>query len=149
MGLETATAIALTAAVIGTATSAVGSVMQQQAAQKAAKANAKLQDIEAQRERVKQVRTSRIARANIEQAGANAGAADSSSVIGGAQDATNQGNQNISFINLEQSAGRQISNAQNQQAQAGGIVDIGSGLQQIGGTVFNNRKELTDIFSGS
>ena len=137
--------IALATMVAGTITSTVGSLKANKAAQGAAKLQAGQAKVEAQRERIKQIRASRAARAQIEQAGANAGA-ESSSAITGAGSVTSQGFGNIQAINSQEAVGQAVGRQYQKQMNAQGVATLGSGVASLGGTIFAGSAEISDIF---
>ena len=137
--------IALATMVAGTVVGTVGSLKANKAAQGAAKLQAGQAKVEAQRERIKQIRASRAARAQIEQAGANSGA-ESSSAITGAGSATAQGFSNIQAINSQEAVGQAVGRQNQKMIDARGVATLGSGIASIGGTVFAGADEIGDIF---
>lgn len=132
--------------VAGTGVQVAGSLMAQGAQKKATQAQAGMQQVQAARERYQQIRQARIARANIVQEGENQGAGGSSSVISGAAGVMNQAYGNIGYINDQAVTGKIVSRAKQDMINAQGIQTIGSGISSLGGSVFQNSKELNDIF---
>ena len=119
---------------VGTGVQLGAAFLGNEAANRAAAAEARLNDIRAQQERLTQVRQSRIKAAQVEQAGANQGASDSSGVQGGAGSIRTQANSNITYINAQQGYGEAISQAKQDQAMWGGVADIGKGISSASET---------------
>ena len=144
MGIETLAAIGL--AFAGTAASVYGQVQAGKAAKDAQIARARQEEIRAAQQRTQQIRQSRIKRAQIEQAAASSGA-ESSSATTGASGVTSAGFSNIQYINDQVSIGKSASAAEQRGIDAQGISNLGSGVAALGGSVFNQRAEIQDIFS--
>lgn len=127
----------------GTLMSIGGGIMGQQAQKKAMQAQQRQADLEAQNQKLQQIRQARIARANIIQAGENQGAGGSSSVTGGASGTLANAEQNIQYIGDQEHLSNVVASAKNQMADAEGIQKLGGSLQNIGGTVFNHSDYIT------
>lgn len=140
--------ISLGVMAVGTIVSGVGAIKNANAQQAQLKAQGRMADVEAQQARLEQVRQSRIARAKIEQAGADQGVGESSSVTTGASGVVGQAESNINYINNQQDIDQAIFKAKSAQVSASGIESLGEGLQKLGGSVFANSDKIKDIFSG-
>lgn len=140
-------AIGIGLAAIGTVASVVGGIEGASAASRAAKAREQQQAIQAQQQRMEQVRQARIKAAAITAAANNQGVSDSSGAMGGEQGINANLAANTSFIDQQVQAGMALSKAQNAQASAQGVESIGSGISKIGGTVFNNRNEISSAYN--
>lgn len=138
--------IALAAMAIGAAISAYGQVQEGAANKKLGEARAQQSKIEAARERTRQIRAARVARAQVVQAGSDQGVSDSSGVKAGAAGAMTQAFNNIQGINYQESGGKAISVGQQGIINARGVQSAGQGLAALGGTISNNKDELNDIF---
>ena len=147
MGLETLAVVGLASALVGTGISAYGQMQQGKAAHDAAAAQARMEEVRAAKERTQQIREGRVKRAQIEQAAANTGTGESSSAITGASGVQAQTFGNIQFVNDQVGIGKSISTAQQKGIDAAGISSLGQGIAQVGGSIFGNRAELSDIFS--
>jgi 3-keto-L-gulonate-6-phosphate decarboxylase len=135
-------------AAVGAGVSAIGQLKQGKARKDAESARAGLDQIKAHRERTQQIRAARIRAAEIAQTGENQGAGGSSSVAGGISSVQGQQFSNLQFIGAQESAGKAFSTAQQEMADAKGVQTLGTGISAIGGTIFKNRQEVSDIFSG-
>lgn len=124
--------------VAGTLVSAGGQFMAGQQAAKQRKMQQRQADMEAQRKKLDQVRQARIARANILQTGENQGAGGSSAVVGGAQGVTAQAESGIQYIGDQQNINNAIAHSQAVEANDAGIANLGAGLANVGGTIFNH-----------
>lgn len=138
--------VALALAIAGTGTATVGAIKAGDAKKKAERLAAANASIEASRERTKQIRQARIRRAEILQAGANAGVSESSSVKAGAAGAMGAAFTNIGEINSQESAAKGQSAMRQGIIDAEGISNLGSGITSLGGTIFAGADELNDIF---
>lgn len=118
--------------------SMLGSVFQgiqgMQDQKKVLEAQQRFQDIQAQRERLQQVRTARDQSARITQQGVNQGAGGSSSVQTGAAGALGQAYGNIGYINQTQRASQQITSAREQVVQDQGMADLFGGITDVAKT---------------
>lgn len=138
--------------VAGTAVSAYGMIKTQQAEQQQLRARQSMTNLQAQNERLDQVRQSRIQRARIEQAGANQGVGESSSVVGGAQAVQGQAESNINYINNQNSVTNSIFTAQREEIDGRGITALGADVKGIGATLFDSdvqsgiKKTYNDVF---
>jgi len=133
----------LTTAIVGTTTATVGALKAGKAAKAGEQARARLEAIRSQRERTDQIRQARIRRAEIVQAGENAGVSESSSVQSGAAGVFGQAFSNISYINQQESAGKAMSNARQDGHDAQGLIALGQGMSDIAGTAFTYRSVFT------
>jgi len=131
---------------IGTGTSILGGLKEGAAQKSAEKMRAGQLRIETARERTRQIRAGRAARAQVLQQGANTGASESSSVATGAAGAMSQAYSNIVGLNQQESAGIGQSAIRQDIIDARGIQTLGQGMTQLGGAIFNNQDELADIF---
>lgn len=102
---------------------------------KVMEAQQRFQDIQAQHERLQQVRAARVQAAHITQQGVNQGAGGSSSVQTGAAGAFGEAFGNISYINQTQRASQQITSAREQVVQDQGMADLFGGVTEIGKTI--------------
>lgn len=145
--------IPLAVMAVGAGAQIYGAVSGAAAQKEGMQAQQRMENLKAARERTQQVRNARAARAEIQQRGANQGAGMSSSVITGASGVSMEAAQNIQYTGYEQQTGQAMSLARQKQLNAEGVSSIGSGISEVAGTVFNNRKELFDgedsIFGGS
>lgn len=137
-------ALALTA--IGTGVSTAGALSANRTRKRAAEMQAQNQSMEAARERTKQVRYGRARRAEILQAGANAGVGDSSSVQAGASGAMAKAYQNIQTINFQEAEGKLNSSFQQDLIDAKGMQELGKGISDLGSVVGQNSKEIGSAF---
>lgn len=145
-GVEVA---ALALAVAGTATSTYTTIQAGNTRKKAEQMKARQANIAAARERTQQIREARIKRAGIQQAAINQGAADSSSAITGASGVLSQAYGNNQYITDQAMQGEAISNLNQKAENQLGNAAIGQGVAQLGGTIFGNKDEITDIFKPS
>lgn len=134
--------VGLAIAGAGLVTSVAGSIAGGEAQKKAQQAQSNMENLQAARERTQQIRDSNTQAARITQGAVNQGAGDSSSAVAGAANAGTQAMSNIQYIGYQQQTGLAISAAKQQEVNAQGISAIGNGLTQLGGSVFDNRKEL-------
>lgn len=138
--------------VAGLAISAGGAAMSQEAQAKQLKARQGMSNLQAQNERLDQVRQSRIKSAQILQAGATQGVGESSAVTGGAQSVQGQAESNIGYIGQQQGLVNDVFSAQRGEMNAAGITNIGKGVTSIGSTLFDPdvqagiKKTYNDIF---
>lgn len=128
--------------VAGTLLSAGGQIMGQASADKARKAQQRQADLEAQQKKLEQVRQARIARGNIQQAGENQGAGDSSAVVGGSAAAMANAEHNIQYVGDQANLNNDIAKDQTQASNAAGLANLGSGIASFGGTIFKNSDYL-------
>lgn len=136
--------LALSAAGLGTS---LFGAFQEGAAQKAAeKMKADSLKIEAARERTRQIRAGRAARAQIIQQGANTGSGASSSVATGAAGAMAQAYGNIVGINQQESSAIGQSALRQDILNAKGIQTLGQGIGAVGALIGENQDELASIF---
>ncbi len=133
---------------IGTGMSVFGGLKAGKAAKQEEAHRASLEKLRAKRERVQQIRQARIQRAEILQQGENAGAGESSSVATGAAGTFAQAFSNISYINQQESIGRGITAARTDQIAGQGLATLGKGMQDVGGMIFANQKNIQDVFGG-
>lgn len=119
------------AAGIGTGVAVHGQSQQLKAAKRGEEAKARLEAIRTKRERTQQIREARIRRAEILQQGANAGVSESSSVQSGASGVYGQAFSNIQYLNQQESAGKAISSARQDEINAQGIQALGKGITDI------------------
>ncbi len=124
--------IAIAAMAAGTLLSTYGQFAGAAAQRRQVRAQQAQSDMEAQNQRLEQVRQSRIARANSVQMAENQGAGGSSSETQAAQNYGNQAASNIGFINQESDIGHTIASAKIAQVNAQGLVDLGQGITKLG-----------------
>ena len=122
----------------GTLIQGFGAFKSAEAQKKQMRAQQASADMQAQNQRLEQVRQGRIARAKVIQMGENQGAGGSSSVTSAAGNATGQANANIGYINEQQDIGKQITSAQQQQVDWQTVSNIGKGLSSVG-NVFGSK----------
>jgi hypothetical protein len=105
----------------------------QEATQKEAQIQNRLQDVQAARARVAQIREARIRRGKIisETAGANLGAGGTSSAVGGVGAVTSTAAANIGNINVARDYGRAIGQAQTEQYTAMGEMKQWSNMSDF------------------
>ena len=132
--------------IVGTATTVYGITNQRKQMKKARRAQerARQQQIKAdklkqRKEMLAQIRRARIARGQVLQGGANAGAYGSSSVVGGAGSASSQAIGNIDYVNTlgfynEATSGylQQAANAQSRAQEFGALTNLGFSMFQYG-----------------
>lgn len=134
MGIETAI---LAVAAVGTAASIQQSRQSRKASKRAARAQRRISQRENQRERIRQLRESQIARAQITAGAAQTGTLSTSAFEGGVASIGSQAAGNISFINQIESLQQQIHKNQQRaadfSANAQGIQAITNlGVQAAG-----------------
>ncbi len=153
---------------VGLGLAATGSVMQytaQQGQKRAsrqqadeARAQAALEQRKADILNTRQLRTalrqSRIARAQVENTGANAGTSSSSGVLGGVGSIDTQTNANVGFFGQMENLNSQITTSQQRSAGAAadyggaaGDAAIGGALAGLGNSVFGAAGGYKTIFS--
>lgn len=123
--------------VAGTAISALGALKSQGAEAQQMRARQAMTNIQAQNERLDQVRQARIKQAQIVQMGNNQGAGESSSVTTGASGVQGQAESNIQYIGAQQNAINDIFSADRAKMDGGAISSIGGAVSGMGRTLFN------------
>lgn len=122
-----AVAAALGIAAVGTAASIQQSRQARKASKRAARAQQRISERQNQRERLKQLRESQIARAQVTASAAQTGTLGTSAFEGGVASLQSQAAGNISFINQIESLQQQVNKNQQRAANfASNAQDIGA-----------------------
>lgn len=153
LGPGTAAAAGGTVGTTGLAISATGAgaqgygtIMGAAAQGRMARLQGQATQLRAARDRINMVREARIKTAMITQSAANSGTTGSSASAGGTGSVTSQLGSNLSFQNQQLQIGQGMTNAYQSIASAEGVEAIGGGLIKTGGTIFQNRDQVNDIF---
>lgn len=154
---QAAPVISLVAAGVGVAATVAGtvaSIKSQKEQRKAARAQARIAELQRSRERRDTIRRARIARAQIENQVGSAGLLASSTATGGTGSIQSQLGSNLSFLDqagsLNAQSNRSLERAAGLQTQAGifqGVSDISSGF--IGESPFRTIGRATQSFLNS
>ena len=128
MGIEVAIAghvitPMMAAAGVGIAGSIYASEQSRKQSKKASRAQRRMQARENQRQQLAQIRQSKIASAQIMQAGANTGTSGASSVQGGMANVQMQSAQNVSFLTQMDNMQQAVQRRQEKAAQYAGLAD--------------------------
>lgn len=123
--------------VAGLAVSAAGTVMGAQAQSKELAGRQALSNLQAQNERLDQVRQGRIRAAQIVQGGANQGAGESTALTGGVQSVQGQVESNVQQIGQQQGIVNSIFDAQKSYNNSQTVQQIGGAVSGLGKTLFD------------
>ena len=140
------------AALVAAAASAIGGTVATARSSRAAKdaevLRAQSERVQAQRERTQQIRAMRRQRAEIIQAGENAGASGSSSVIGGADSVSSQAFSNIQYIGNQEALGGAMTSVNQRSINAKALGGFSQAVGQFAGVALQARDVFSPVQTG-